>query len=220
MNETYLITAGPTHEKIDPVRFIGNYSTGKMGFALAEHLAALGAKVILVCGPVHLKTLNPSILRVDVTSADEMYAACLHYFDSCDGAIMTAAVADYAPLVTSKEKIKRSKENLIIELRPNKDIAAELGRLKKPHQVLVGFALESQNEIENALAKLKSKNLDMIVLNSLREEGAGFGYDTNKISILTRDGQVFNFPLKSKQEVAVDIVNQMMSFKASTQRPV
>src|SRR5665647_1896309 len=122
---------------------------------------------------------------------------------------MTAAVADYAPVKTAKEKIKRTQGNMILELRPNKDIAAELGKLKKPHQLLVGFALESQNEMENAFSKLKSKNLDMIVLNSLKEEGAGFGFDTNKISILTRDGQVFNFPLKSKQDVAVDIVNQM-----------
>lgn len=181
-----------------------------MGFALAEQLASVGAKVILVCGPVHLTIQNPSIQRVDVTSADEMYEACLQYFKSCDGAIMTAAVADYAPLVTSPEKIKRTKGNLVLELRPNKDIAAELGRLKKPHQILVGFALESQNEMENALSKLQSKNLDMIVVNSLQDEGAGFGFDTNKISILTADGQVFNYPLKSKKEVAIDIVNRMI----------
>ena len=181
-----------------------------MGFAIAEQLASIGAKVILICGPVHLKTNHPSIQRINVTSADEMYAACLQYFDSCDGAIMTAAVADYAPVKIEEEKIKRSHGNLILELRPNKDIAAELGKLKKPHQLLVGFALESQNEMGNAFSKLKSKNLDMIVLNSLKEEGAGFGFDTNKITILTRDGQVFNFHLKSKQEVAIDIVNQMI----------
>ena len=180
-----------------------------MGFAIAEQLAAVGAKIILVCGPVLLKTNHPSIQRIDVTSADEMYAACLQYFDSCDGAIMTAAVADYAPVKIAKEKIKRTPGNMTIELRPNKDIAAEMGKLKKPHQLLVGFALETQNEMANAFAKLKSKNLDMIVLNSLNEEGAGFGFDTNKITILTRDGQVFNFPLKSKQEVAVDIVNKI-----------
>lgn len=181
-----------------------------MGFALAEHLVSVGAKVILVCGPVHLTTQDPSIQRIDVTTADEMYEVCLQYFESCDGAIMTAAVADYTPLVPSPEKIKRAKGNLMMELRPNKDIAAELGKLKKPHQILVGFALESQNEIENAKAKLQSKNLDMIVVNSLQDDRAGFGYDTNKISILMADGQVYNYPLKSKKEVAIDIVNRMI----------
>jgi phosphopantothenoylcysteine decarboxylase/phosphopantothenate--cysteine ligase len=181
-----------------------------MGFALAERLASLGAKVILVSGPVHLKTLHPLIHRVDVTSADEMFEACMLYFGQCNGAIMSAAVADYAPLVRESEKIKRVKGNFTLELRPNKDIAAELGRIKKPHQLLVGFALESQNELENAKSKLASKNLDMIVLNSLREEGAGFGHDTNKVTILTRNGQQFHFPLKSKQEVAEDIVLCML----------
>jgi len=180
-----------------------------MGFALAEQLAASGATVILVCGPVHLQTKNPSIQRIDVTSADQMYEACVECFGRCDGAIMTAAVADYAPLVTESEKIKRKAGNLMLELRPNRDIAAELGRLKKKGQLLVGFALESQNETGNALAKLKSKNLDMIVLNSLRDKGAGFGFDTNKISILIRNGKIYNFPLKSKKEVAADIVNQL-----------
>ncbi len=186
-----------------------------MGFALAEQLASAGAKVVLVCGPVLLNTNHPSIQRVDVTSADQMYEVCLSYFGSCDGAIMTAAVADYTPLVTEKEKIKRTEGNMIIELRPNRDIAAELGRLKKPSQLLVGFALESQNEIENAFTKLISKNLDMIVLNSLNEEGAGFGFDTNKIAILTRDKRIVQFPLKSKREVAVDIVNQMIALDPS-----
>jgi len=181
-----------------------------MGFALAEHLASIGAKVILICGPVYLKTYHPAIQRVDVVSADEMYEACLRYFDQCDGAIMSAAVADYAPLVTNVEKIKRTKGNITLELRPNRDIAAELGRLKRPRQLLVGFALESHQEVENALSKLKAKNLDLIVLNSLKDEGAGFGYDTNKVTLLTRKGQVFSFPLKSKQEVAVDIVNCMI----------
>jgi phosphopantothenoylcysteine decarboxylase/phosphopantothenate--cysteine ligase len=185
-----------------------------MGFAIAEHLASQGAKVVMVCGPVHLKTSNPSITRIDVITADQMYDACLSHFGGCDGAIMTAAVADYAPLVQETEKIKRSKGNLILELRPNKDIAAELGRIKKTSQVLVGFALESQHELENAWTKLRSKNLDMIVLNSIKEEGAGFGYDTNKITILTRDSQMFNFPLKSKKEVAMDIVHQMMQMAA------
>lgn len=185
-----------------------------MGFAIAEQLASAGASVVLICGPVQLRTNHPSIHRVDVTSADQMYEACLKYFGSCDGAIMTAAVADYAPLAEDKEKIKRTKGNMILELRPNRDIAAELGRLKKPSQLLIGFALESQNEIENAFSKLILKNLDMIVLNSLNEEGAGFGFDTNKISILTRDKGIITFPLKSKREVAVDIVNQIISFNS------
>lgn len=185
-----------------------------MGFALAEHLASIGARVILICGPVSLKLSNPSIQRIDVISADQMYEACIQYFPACDGAIMTAAVADFAPVTTEQEKIKRTEGNLQLELRPNKDIAAELGRIKRSDQFLVGFALESQNEIENAFLKLKKKNLDMIVLNSLREEGAGFGHDTNKITILTRNERIFSYELKSKQEVAVDIVNRM--FELST----
>jgi phosphopantothenoylcysteine decarboxylase/phosphopantothenate--cysteine ligase len=203
---------------LDPVRFIGNYSSGKMGFALAERLASLGANVVLVCGPVQLKPQHPAILRVDVTSADEMYDACMHYFGGCNGAIMSAAVADYAPVIISTEKIKRKLGNFTLELRPNKDIAAALGQIKKPHQLLVGFALESQNELENAKSKLSAKNLDMIVLNSLREEGAGFGHDTNKVTILTRNGHQFRFPLKSKQEVAADIVQCMLEtdFSVST----
>ncbi len=180
-----------------------------MGFALAERLASLGAKVILICGPVSLKTNNPNIQRIDVTSASQMYKACIQYFPTCDGAIMTAAVADYAPVAAEKEKIKRSKGNLLLELKPNKDIAAELGRIKRADQVLVGFALESRNELENAFAKLKKKNLDMIVLNSLREEGSGFGYDTNKVTIITKDEKIFDYGLKTKHEVAVDIVDQM-----------
>ena len=182
-----------------------------MGFAIAERLATLGARVILICGPVGLKTINPNIQRIDVTSAEQMYEACIQYFAGCDGAVMTAAVADYTPVVTEKEKIKRSKGNLLLELKPNKDIAAELGRLKRADQVLVGFALESQNELENAFSKLKKKNLDVIVLNSLREAGSGFGYDTNKVTIITRDEKVFEYGLKTKQEVAVDIVDRMIA---------
>ena len=181
-----------------------------MGFALAEQLASVGAFVILVCGPVHIQTQHPAIQRIDVTSADQMYEVCLRCFDRCNGAILTAAVADYAPLVAETEKIKRTAGNRFLELRPNRDIAAELGRLKKKGQILIGFALESQNEMDNALAKLESKNLDIIVLNSLREEGAGFGYDTNKITILERSGRVIDFPLKSKKEVAADIINHLM----------
>ena len=211
LKKTYLVTAGPTYEKIDPVRFIGNYSTGKMGFAIAEQLASEGAIVLLVCGPVQLKTQHPAIQRIDVTTAEQMYEACLNCFNRCNGAILTAAVADYTPLVAETEKIKRTAGNLILELRPNRDIAAELGRIKIKGQLLVGFALESQNEIGNAIAKLESKNLDMIVLNSLRDTGAGFGFDTNKISILERSGKILTFPLKSKKEVATDVVNRLIA---------
>ena len=190
-----------------------------MGFALAEHLANNGARVILICGPVSLKLNHPSIQRIDVTSADQMYDACIRHFPSCDVAVMTAAVADYAPVHIAGEKIKRTNGNLNLELRPNKDIAAELGRIKRPDQILVGFALETQNEIENANAKLKRKNLDMIVLNSLKEEGAGFGFDTNKITILTRDGSRFDYSLKSKLEVAADILDRIikLSTRGSSQ---
>ena len=205
---------------IDPVRYIGNYSTGKMGFAIAEHLASIGATVILICGPVNLALENPAIRRIDVTSANQMYDACMQYFKDCDGAIMTAAVADFAPVMKETEKIKRKEGNLMIELRPNRDIASELGRIKKSNQILVGFALESQHEIENALSKLKRKNLDMIVLNSLNETGAGFGYDTNKITILTRDGEIFGYELKPKKEVAVDIVNRMLEISSRFVSPI
>lgn len=181
-----------------------------MGFALAGELASRGAHVILVCGPVDLRLDHPLITRINVITADEMYEACISNFPSCDGAIMTAAVADYAPMLASAEKIKRSEGNMVLELKPNKDIAAELGRLKRKDQCLVGFALETNDEIENASSKLRKKNLDMIVLNSLREQGAGFGFDTNKVSILTREGQVFDYSLKSKKEVAVDIVDRML----------
>jgi phosphopantothenoylcysteine decarboxylase / phosphopantothenate---cysteine ligase len=189
------------------VRFIGNYSTGKMGFALCEELASRGAKVILICGPVNLEIKHPNICRIDVISADEMFEACMQHFPACDGAIMTAAVADYAPLISEKEKIKRQEGNLIMELRPSRDIAAELGRIKRVNQVMVGFALESQNEMENAISKLKRKNLDMIVLNSLKDTGAGFGHDTNKITIISRTGKIYHYELKSKLQVAADIVD-------------
>jgi len=187
-----------------------------MGFAIAENLASRGAHVILVCGPVHLKVNNPLINKIDVISADQMYEACIQHFAKCDGAIMTAAVADYSPLSPEKEKIKRLPGNMSLELRPNKDIAAELGRIKRAGQVLVGFALETSNEMDNAFSKLKKKNLDMIVLNSLREEGSGFGYDTNKISIITRDEKIYNYDLKSKFDVAKDIVNKMLDLDNSS----
>lgn len=206
-----LITAGPTYEKIDPVRFVGNYSTGKMGFALAEVLASKGADVCLISGPVQLKTNHPNIERIYVESAAEMYEAATSRFYSVDGAILCAAVADFSPSEAEDKKLKRGKENLSLELMPTKDIAASLGEMKMESQFLVGFALETNDEEANALAKLERKNLDFIVLNSLRDEQAGFGYDTNKISILFRSGQMKQFALKSKKEVAEDIVSEVIS---------
>lgn len=205
-----VITAGPTYEKIDPVRFIGNYSSGKMGFALAEACAQQGAEVTLIAGPVSLTTTHPNIQRIDVESAEEMYQAAMTAFPGADAGILCAAVADYRPEIQAGEKIKReSKGEMMLHLIPNKDIAASLGAIKQEGQVLVGFALETNNEATNAENKLKRKNLDFIVLNSLRDAGAGFRCDTNKISIIDRQGETTGYPLKSKQGVAVDIVNKL-----------
>lgn len=205
-----VITAGPTYEKIDPVRFIGNYSSGKMGFALAEACAQQGAEVTLIAGPVSLTTTHPNIQRIDVESAEEMYQAAMTAFPGADAGILCAAVADYRPEIQAGEKIKReSKGEMMLHLVPNKDIAASLGAIKQEGQVLVGFALETNNEATNAESKLKRKNLDFIVLNSLRDAGAGFRCDTNKISIIDRQGETTGYPLKSKQGVAVDIVNKL-----------
>lgn len=205
-----VITAGPTYEKIDPVRFIGNYSSGKMGFALAEACAAQGAEVTLIAGPVSLTTTHPNIHRVDVESAEEMYQAAMAAYPEADAGILCAAVADYRPEVQAAEKIKReSKGDIMLHLVPNKDIAASLGAIKREGQLLVGFALETNNEATNAESKLKLKNLDFIVLNSLRDAGAGFRCDTNKISIIDNKGEVASYPLKSKQGVATDIVNKL-----------
>lgn len=203
-----LVTAGPTYEKIDPVRFIGNYSSGKMGFAIAEECASRGADVVLVSGPVNLPTPCGVSERVNVESAEEMLEACKKAFDGCDIAVMCAAVADYAPMTRSNVKIKReSEEEMVITLKRNPDIAAELGRLKGDECTLVGFALETDHEFENASRKMKNKNLDWIVLNSLRDAGAGFMTDTNKVTMINADGREFPFGLKSKREVAADIVN-------------
>ena len=205
-----VITAGPTYEKIDPVRFIGNYSSGKMGFALAEACAQQGAEVTLIAGPVSLTTTHPNIQRIDVESAEEMYQAAMTAFPEADAGILCAAVADYRPEIQADEKIKReSKGEMMLHLVPNKDIAASLGAIKREGQVLVGFALETNNEATNAESKLKRKNLDFSVLNSLRDAGAGFRCDTNKISIIDRQGETTGYPLKSKQGVAVDIVNKL-----------
>ena len=203
-----LITAGPTYEKIDPVRFIGNYSSGKMGFALAEECARQGADVTLISGPVSLQTVHPSIHRINIESAEEMYQAATTHFEYSDAAILCAAVADFTPSKKAEQKIKREGDDLIIRLRPTHDIAAELGKMKRPGQRLVGFALETQNESEHAREKLIRKNLDFIVLNSLNDNGAGFQYDTNKISIISHDATI-PFPLKDKKEVAKDIVRHL-----------
>lgn len=202
-----LITAGPTYEKIDPVRFIGNYSSGKMGIALAEECARRGAKVHFVCGPIASATKHPNILQTNIESAEEMYQAATTLFPQCQAGILCAAVADYTPENVAENKIKRQGD-LCINLKPTKDIAQALGQQKRPDQVLAGFALETQDEAANAKGKLQKKNLDFIVLNSLNDEGAGFRHDTNKITIITCQNEK-QFPLKSKKEVAKDIVNQL-----------
>jgi len=209
-SKTILVTAGPTYEPIDPVRFIGNYSSGKMGYAIAEELAEQGAEVILVSGPTHLTSQSSLINTIQVQTAKEMYEQCINYFPNCDAAIMSAAVADYKPSKQFNKKVKRSSDDLNITLEPNKDIAAELGKIKKDHQLLVGFALETDNEFANAEKKINTKNLDFIVLNSLNDRGAGFGVDTNKISIIDKHGVKIGFDLKQKQEVAADIVNELI----------
>lgn len=208
-----LITAGPTYERIDPVRFIGNYSSGKMGYALAEEAAARGARVTLVSGPVSIAhDFSPSVDVVRVESARQMLDACEAAFADADAAIMCAAVADYAPADPSDTKIKREgNEPPVIRLVKNPDIARTLGERKRSGQILVGFALETDHEGDNAISKLKSKNLDMIVLNSLRDAGAGFSTDTNKITVYTADGRTVPFPLKDKREVADDILDVMLT---------
>ncbi len=203
-----MITAGPTFEKIDPVRFIGNYSSGKMGFSLAEECARRGAEVTLVAGPVALKTMHPAIHRVDVESCEEMYQAATQAFPQQDAAILCAAVADFRPEHAAEQKIKREKDDLVIRLKPTHDIAAELGRMKSEGQVLVGFALETNDEEANAQRKLEKKNLDFIVLNSLQNKGTCFRSDENQISIISRTGQR-DYERKPKQEVAADIIDQL-----------
>lgn len=208
-----LITAGPTYERIDPVRFIGNYSSGKMGFALAEECAARGMQVELVCGPVStsMKTQHPNIHRTDVECAEEMYNACMELFPAMDAAILCAAVADFRPESTADQKIKRKGDDMVIRLKPTQDIAAALGRQKKEGQTLAGFALETNDELNNAEGKLERKNFDFIVLNSLQDKGAGFRTDTNKVTIIERTStgglQKTEYPLKPKSEVAADIID-------------
>jgi phosphopantothenoylcysteine decarboxylase/phosphopantothenate--cysteine ligase len=205
-----LITAGPTYEAIDPVRFIGNHSSGLMGIELAKKASLLGADVVLVLGPSNLNVNDTSIEVVRILSADEMYEAAISHFNQADVVIAAAAVADYKPRQVAKEKIKKSTDDLTLELVKNKDILLTLGKAKKD-QYLVGFALETENELANALQKLKKKNLDAIVLNSLRDKGAGFGGSTNKITFIDKNSSIKSFEVKTKAEVASDIWNEIIS---------
>ena len=206
-----LITAGPTYEAIDPVRFIGNFSTGKMGIAIANEVAEQGAEVHLILGPSSEQNINKSIHLHRVISASEMYEAVIKEFETADIAILSAAVADYTPKEKAPEKIKKKEGNLMLELVQTRDILATLGK-QKENQILIGFALETENELENAKTKLKKKNLDGIVLNSLKDKGAGFGTDTNKITFITSKSEK-SFPLKDKAEVAKDIINEILKIQ-------
>ncbi|WP_407527905.1 phosphopantothenoylcysteine decarboxylase [Lacibacter sp. MH-610] len=202
-----LITAGPTREAIDPVRYISNHSSGKMGYALAQEFLSRGAQVVLVTGPVCIELHHEHLKIIRVQSANEMYIDCCRYFEETDVAVFAAAVADYRPEAAALQKIKKNDESFMIKMVKNVDIAFEFGQIKQPHQVSVGFALETNDEEKHALSKLKKKNFDIVVLNSMNDAQAGFGFDTNKISIIQDDLSVTEFPLKSKKEVAVDIVD-------------
>ena len=205
-----LITAGPTYEAIDPVRFIGNHSSGKMGFEIAKAAANLGAEVVLISGPTYQKVSHSLIQTVSVTSAQDMYDAAYEYFKNVDVAILSAAVADYKPKEVANQKIKKKETTLTLELEKTKDILASLGEIKQ-NQILVGFALETNNELENAKGKLKKKNLDIIVLNSLNDKGAGFKSETNKVTILDKNDTITAYELKSKAEVAKDLINEIIT---------
>ena len=209
LGKRILITAGPTYEKIDPVRFIGNYSSGKMGFALAEECARRGAEVTIIAGPVSVQSKMTNVRRIDVESCQNMYDAATELFPQTDAAILCAAVADFRPAEVAEQKIKRVGQTMDIHLVPNPDIAASLGQMKKENQVLVGFALETNDEEQNAQHKLEKKNLDFIVLNSLRNEGTCFRSDENQISIISRDGQT-DYDKKPKREVAADIIDELV----------
>ncbi|RZK26768.1 MAG: bifunctional phosphopantothenoylcysteine decarboxylase/phosphopantothenate--cysteine ligase CoaBC [Flavobacterium sp.] len=209
LGKTALVTAGPTYEAIDPVRFIGNHSSGKMGFAIADELTSLGASVTLIAGPTAEKTQD-IVKRIDVVSAADMLRACLAEFDKADIVVMSAAVADYTPSIVQENKIKKTESEFSLDLKKTQDILATLGTLKKSSQILVGFALETNNEHDNAIEKLKKKNLDFIVLNSLNDKGAGFKSDTNKITIFNKTFERIDFPVKSKAEVAKDICAEIL----------
>lgn len=204
-----LVTAGPTYESIDPVRFIGNHSTGKMGYLVAEELASRGALVTLVSGPSNQKVNNPNINLHHVITADEMFRESSRVFSDADIIVLCAAVADYKPKERATEKIKKNDKSMILELTKTIDIAESLGKTKRNEQFIVGFALETEHELDNARKKIKKKNFDLIVLNSLNDEGAGFGHDTNKVTIIDKKGVIKEFGLKSKKEVAVDIINEI-----------
>jgi|ERR1043165_2016615 phosphopantothenoylcysteine decarboxylase/phosphopantothenate--cysteine ligase len=208
-----LITAGPTYEPIDPVRFVGNHSSGKMGIAIADHFAGDNNEVVLVKGPTNLSAQNPAIKEVKVQTAAEMFGACAQYFGWADVIVFAAAVADYTPKFPSTTKIKKKEDEFSIELVKTKDIAGELGKQKRDNQVVVGFALETNNEEANAREKLAKKNFDFIVLNSMQDKGAGFKTDTNKITIIDRAGNVVKFELKSKTEVAKDIADYVLKIR-------
>ncbi len=210
LNKKVLLTAGPTHENIDPVRFIGNHSSGKMGFAIAEAFAAEGAKVYLVSGPVSLESTAAEIEVIRITSAAEMYERCKELIDEMDIAVFNAAVSDFTPVSPSGKKVKRGADEWSIQLKPTRDIAAEMGRKKKKGQILVGFALETDNEVEHARQKLEKKNLDLVVLNSMQDEGAGFGTDTNQVTMIDRLGNADKYELKSKRLVANDLVQRVI----------
>ncbi|MET3028106.1 bifunctional phosphopantothenoylcysteine decarboxylase/phosphopantothenate--cysteine ligase CoaBC [Flavobacterium sp. UW10123] len=206
-----LVTGGPTYEAIDPVRFIGNHSSGKMGFDIANEAASLGAQVFLIAGPTHFKAKNSLVKVIDVVSAQEMYDACHLYFNEVDAAIAAAAVADYRPKFVADQKIKKNTEEFSIELEKTKDILSSLGAIKK-NQFLIGFALETENEIENAKLKIQKKNLDLIVLNSLQDKGAGFKKETNKVTFIDKNFEIEPMELKSKESVAVDILNKVIQY--------
>ena len=208
-NKKVLITAGPTREAIDPVRYISNHSSGKMGYAIAEQLLEQGAKVFLISGPVNIKLEHPNLKIVKINSANEMYLACCHFFEEVDVAVFAAAVADYRPEKVAEQKIKKDESSFTIKMTKNVDIAYEFGRVKTNRQISVGFALETNDELKHAIGKLDKKNLDMVILNSMNDSNATFGYDTNKITIIKDDFSKKEFPLKNKTEVAKDIVNEI-----------
>ncbi len=208
-----MVTAGPTYERLDPVRFIGNFSTGRMGIAIAEALAQAGAQVTLICGPTEQRPANPAINTINIESAREMYEAGMVVGKEADIAVLAAAVADYKPIKQAENKIKKSDGEMSLTLTKTEDLLAALGKIKQPWQTLVGFALETENEIANAQKKLEGKNADMIVLNSLRDEGAGFGHETNKITLLKRDGSIVPMALQSKKEAAAVIVDHISELK-------
>ncbi len=211
-----LITAGPTREALDPVRYISNHSSGKMGYAIAEQFLQQGAEVFLVSGPVCIEMKHPQLKLVQVNSASEMYLACCHFFEEADIAVFAAAVADYRPATIAEQKIKKDESSFVIKMIKNIDIAYEFGQIKTPNQLSIGFALETNDELSHAIGKLTKKNFDMVILNSMNDANATFGYETNKITIIKNDFTQIDFPLKNKKEVANDIVNEIGTLVSKT----